>query len=151
MENPTPYRCVATRGTDSYAMTSLRVGLGLGLTVVAFTEKLANPGLAREFLKHYPLNFTSWLGIPMSDDLFVLCAGTTELIIGLCLTFGFFPRLVIATAWVFINITLTIFNWVELVGHLPLYGAMAVLLIWTPQEEDQRLWAEGILGTKVTG
>jgi len=127
------------------AMTSLRVGLGAGLAVVAFSEKLANPALAKAFLEHYPLNFTSWLGIPMSDELFVLCAGTTELIIGLCLMFGLFPRLIIVTAWLFINMTLTIFNWVELLGHLPLYGAMAVLLVWSPGEEDQRLWVEGVL------
>ena len=83
----------------------------------------------------------------MSDGLFVLCAGTTELIIGLCLLFGFFPRTIVATAWLFINITLTMFDWVELSGHLPLYGVMCILLIWTPKEEDQRLWLRGVLGS----
>jgi uncharacterized membrane protein YphA (DoxX/SURF4 family) len=129
-----------------YAMPSARALTGLGLTLVAFTEKLANPALAQAFLKQYPINFTPWLGIPMSDDLFILCAGTTELIIGLCLVFGFFPRLIIVTAWLFINMTLTVFNWVELLGHLPLYGVMGILLIWTPNEDDQRLWVEGVLG-----
>jgi uncharacterized membrane protein YphA (DoxX/SURF4 family) len=127
------------------AMPSLRALTGLGLIVVAFTEKLANPALAKGFLEHYPLNFTAWLGIPMSDELFVLCAGATELIIGLCLVFGLFPRLIIVTAWLFINMTLTIFNWVELLGHLPLYGAMGMLLVWTPDEEDQQLWIKGVL------
>jgi len=128
------------------AMVWLRVATGLGLAVVAFTEKLADPALAQAFLQHYPLNFTPWLGISMSDQLFVLCAGTTELFIGLCLAFGFFPRLIVATAWVFINMTLTVFNWVELVGHLPLYGVMGVLLVWTPTETEQRLWVRGVLG-----
>jgi len=45
--------------------------------------------------------------------------------------------------------TLTVFNWVELVGHLPLYGIMAVLLVWTPAEAEQRLWAPGVLGCDV--
>jgi hypothetical protein len=49
-------------------------------------------------------------------------------------------------SWIFINMTLTVFNWVELLGHLPLYGVMAVLLIWPPTEEDQRLWVRGMLG-----
>lgn len=129
------------------AMLVLRVATGLGLAVVAFTGKLANPELAQAFLQRYPLNFTPWLGLPMPDQLFVLCAGSTELLIGLCLAFGFFPRAIIATAWLFINMTLTIFNWVELVGHLPLYGVMAVLLVWTPTDEDQRLWVRGVLGT----
>ena len=128
------------------AMVSLRVATGGALAVVAFTEKLANPALARAFLQTHPLNFTPWLGIPLPDDLFILCAGTTELIIGLCLAFGLFPRFVILTTWLFINMTLTIFNWVELVGHLPLYGVLGILLVWTPREEDQRLWVSGVLG-----
>jgi uncharacterized membrane protein YphA (DoxX/SURF4 family) len=128
------------------AMSSLRVATGLSLIVVAFTEKLANPQLAMAFLQHYPLNFTPWIGLPMSDERFALCAGTTELAIGLWTVFGLFPRVIIATAWIFINLTLTVFNWVELLGHLPLYGVMAVLLIWTPTEEDQCLWVRGIFG-----
>ena len=83
------------------AMVSLRVATGGALAVVAFTEKLANPALARAFLQAHPLNFTPWLGVPMSDDLFILCAGTTELIIGLCLILGLFPRVVILTSWLF--------------------------------------------------
>jgi hypothetical protein len=54
----------------------------------------------------------------------------------------------VATAWVFINMTLTIFDWVERVGHLPLYGVMAVLLVWTPAEAEQRLWVRGVLGAR---
>jgi uncharacterized membrane protein YphA (DoxX/SURF4 family) len=130
------------------AMPALRLLLGLSLAFVALTEKLANPALAKAFLEHYPLNFSSWVGLPVSDEFFILGAGTTELIIGLCLAFGLFPRLVILTAWLFINMTLTIFNWVELLGHLPLYGIMAVLLVWTPDEEDQRLWKQGVLGDR---
>ncbi len=130
------------------AMTALRAGTGLSFAVVAFTEKLANMNLAREFLKQYPLNFTGVLGVPLADDTFIVCAGATELLIGLCLLWGLFPRLVIATAWVFINMTLTIFSWVELTGHLPLYGVMAVLLVWTPREDDLRLWVRGVRGEK---
>jgi uncharacterized membrane protein YphA (DoxX/SURF4 family) len=126
------------------AMPALRIGLGLSLTMVAFTEKLANPALAAAFLTHYPLNFTSWLHFPIPNDLFIQMAGSTELLIGLCIVLGVFPRTIIATTWVLINMTLTIFNWVELVGHLPMYGVMAVLLIWTPQ--DEKLWEAGILG-----
>lgn len=127
------------------AMPCLRIGTGLGLAVVAFTEKLANPELARAFFQRYHLNFTGWLHIPMSDDTFVLCAGSAELMMGLCLMFGIFPRLIVASMWLLINMSLTVFSWVELVGHLPLYGVMAILLVWTEQEEDQRLWIDGVL------
>ena len=135
-----PARHLVTR-----AMPMLRIATGLGLTVVAFTEKLANPALAASFLQQHPVNFTSWIGVPMSDQLFVLCAGTTELVIGLALMLGLFPRAIIATAWLFINMTLTMFSWVELLGHLPLYGVMGILLIWTPDGDDQELWVKGIL------
>jgi uncharacterized membrane protein YphA (DoxX/SURF4 family) len=126
------------------AMPCLRIGTGLGLATVAFTEKLANQDLAGAFLQQYPVNFTAWLHLPMSDGIFIVCAGSMELLIGLCLIGGIFPRLIVASAWVLINMTLTVFNWVELVGHLPLYGVMAMLLVWTPDQEDQRLWIEGV-------
>jgi len=44
----------------------------------------------------------------MSDERFALCAGTTELVIGLWTVFGLFPRVIITTAWIFINLTLTV-------------------------------------------
>ena len=40
--------------------------------------------------------------------------------------------------------TLTIFNWTELVGHLPIYGALAVLLVWSPGAENLTLWLRGL-------
>jgi uncharacterized membrane protein YphA (DoxX/SURF4 family) len=104
--------------------------------VVAFTEKLANRDLARKFLSEYPLNFTPDVGWPISNDLFIVCAGSTELLIGLLLVFGLFPRVVITMIWLVTTLTLTIFSWEELVGHLPLYGVMGVLLVWAPTEED---------------
>ena len=113
--------------------------------MVAFTEKLANPALAQSFLQQHPLNFTGALGIPMSDATFALCAGSVELLVGLFILFGLFPRLIILVAWLPFNLTLTIFDWVELIGHLPFYGALAVLLIWTPEESE--LWLRGVWGS----
>jgi len=127
-------------------MTALRLSIGLGFAFVAFTEKLANPALATAFLAQHSLNFTAATGVPLSDPAFIWCAGTTELLIGLFLAFGIFPRLVIVAAWGIINLTLTLFSWVELVGHLPLYGIMAVLLIWEPTEKIHALWTRSVLG-----
>lgn len=129
-----------------WGMTALRVSIGAGFAFVAFTEKLANPALAHAFLADYPLNFTAAVGMPMSDATFIWCAGTTELLIGLFLAFGIFPRTIIIVAWGVINLTLTIFSWVELVGHLPIYGIMSVLLVWTPSEQTSRHWERGMKG-----
>ena len=127
-----------------YSMSFLRIGLGLSLVFVSFTEKLANIPMALSFLREYPLNFTTALGIPMSNELFVLCAGSVELLVGLWILFGIFPREIVLVAWVPINMTLTIFNWSELIGHLPIYGTMAVMLLWSPGALNLKLWVSGV-------
>jgi uncharacterized membrane protein YphA (DoxX/SURF4 family) len=128
------------------AIPALRIGLGLSLVFVAFTEKFANIPLASSFLERYPLNFTAALGIPMSNETFIFCAGAVELLVGLWILFGIFPREIILIAWIPINLTLTIFNWTELIGHLPIYGTLAVLLVWSSGRENLRLWLAGLRG-----
>ena len=129
-----------------YAVPAVRAGLGLSFIFVAFTEKFANLGLARAFLESYPLNFTGALGVPLPDDLFILSAGSVELLLGLWLLFGIFPREIVLVALIPVNLTLTVFNWTELVGHMPIYGVLAVLLIWEPGEKNLRLWLKALKG-----
>jgi hypothetical protein len=118
--------------------------MGVSLAAVAFTEKLANPALAASFLRQHPLNFTPLLHMPMCDATFALCAGAVELLIGCWLVLGLFPRSVLLMAWVPFNLTLTFFRWHELAGHLPFYGALAALMVWTPAADDQVLWMRGV-------
>lgn len=127
-----------------YAVPVLRIGLGLSFTVVAFTEKFANLPLADAFLQQYPLNFTRALGIPLPNEIFILIAGSVELLIGLWLIFGIFPREIVLIALIPINLTLTIFNWTELIGHLPIYGAMSVILIYASNRETEDIWVHGL-------
>ena len=126
------------------AIPALRIGVGLSLTAAAFSEKLANPALAASFLQQQPLNFTSSLGLPIPDALFAQFAGSVELLVGLCLLFNVFTREIIVIAWFPINLTLTIFDSTELVGHLPIYGAMAVLLVWENGPKNLKLWTRGL-------
>lgn len=128
----------------AHAVPALRIGAGLSLVVLAFTEKLANLPLALAFLEEYPLNFTRVLGLPVPDETFVLMAGAVELLIGLLLVFGIFVRAAIVVAWIPFNLTLTVFTWTELVGHLPFYGIMAVLLVWTPGAPEREVWVRGL-------
>lgn len=127
-----------------HAVTALRVGLGLSFVVVAFTEKLANVPLGLAFLEEYPLNFTGALGVPLSDEVFVLCAGAVELLVGLFILSGVFVREIVLIALIPTNLTLTIFNWAELIGHLPIYGILAILLIWEPGPKNLALWIKGL-------
>jgi hypothetical protein len=126
------------------AVPALRVFAGASFIVVAFTEKLANLPLALAFLGRYPLNFSGAMGVPLEDSTFMLMAGAVELAIGLLLVFGVFVRETIVVAWLPFNLTLTVFNWVELVGHLPFYGIMALLLIWVGTARDRDLWVAGV-------
>lgn len=127
-----------------HAVPALRIGLGLSFVAVAFTEKLANIPLGLAFLEEYPLNFTPYVGVPLSDEVFVLCAGAVELLVGLWLLFGIFPQEIAIVALVPVNLTLTIFSWTELIGHLPIYGVLAVLLVWGAGREDLLLWLRGL-------
>ena len=126
------------------ALPALRIGMGCSLIVVAFTEKFANIPLGLAFLQVHPLNFVHALGFSMSDSTFLLCAASVELLVGVWIALGIFTREIIVIAWFPLNLTLTIFGWTEMLGHLPLYGVMALLLVWTSDTEDGRLWLRGM-------
>jgi hypothetical protein len=66
----------------------------------------------------------------VDNTLFLIMAGTVELTVGLLLMSGAYTRLVILITLVPFNLTLPFLGWRELVGHLPTYGIMALLLIW---------------------
>ena len=107
---------------------SLRVSAGLGLICLGFDEKIINPQLALNLLQHTPvLNFMQFAG--MSNDMFVLCGGVTEVVIGLMLACGKFPRIFIVALAGLFAATTAIFGATEFIGHLPYYGIiMAVFL-----------------------
>ena len=127
-----------------HAVTALRIGIGASFVIVAFTEKFANMPLALAFLQRYPVNFTAYLGLPLSNHTFILLAASIELLIGLCLLLGVFTREIIIVAWLPINVTLTYFGTTELIGHLPIYGIMALLLIWIPGKTTLGQWVAGL-------
>jgi len=131
------------------AVPAARIGVGGSLISAAFTEKLANIPLAVGFLRDSGLNFTPYLGVPLPDEVFVLLAGSVELLVGLWLVLGVFLREVVIVAWFPVNLTLTLFLWEELIGHLPVYGVMAVLLVWGAVPKNEALWLEGLRGRLV--
>jgi hypothetical protein len=127
------------------AVWALRVGAGVALIVVAFVEKLANPELALQFLADHPqLNVAHQLGLGMSDLGFIRTAGAIEVLFGLLLISGALPQAIVLIAGIPFNATLWFFGATELVGHLPVYGAMLVLLVYgsdaTLREGVSALW-----------
>jgi uncharacterized membrane protein YphA (DoxX/SURF4 family) len=126
------------------AIPCLRIGIAVSLITVAFTEKLADLPYALAFLQKFPLNFVHQIGIPLSDTLFLVGAGGVELGIGLTLLFNVFTREVSILAWVFFNLTLSVFDVTELINHLPFYAALFLLIIWKPGEHSEDLWKKGL-------
>jgi hypothetical protein len=131
-----------------YAVPVLRIALGIGLTVVAFTEKIWNIPMGLAFLSEHHVNFFPYIGMPGIDDTrFLLIAGTVELLVGLMLIAGTYVRLIIIVTLVPFNLTLPFLGWRELVGHLPIYGILALLLLWG----DERPGEEGALVRALRG
>ena len=113
------------------SVLALRAFVGGSLVVLAFTEKLARPELASAFLDRYPaFNVLATLGIPVSESTFVRVAGAIELLFGLLIISGAFPQLVTILVGIPFNATLFFLGTDELIGHLPIYGAMLALLVY---------------------
>ena len=118
------------------AILALRVAAGSALIIVALYEKLINPQLALEFLVEHPdLQVAHQLGLPLSDLEFVRLAGAIEVLFGLLLISGALPQAIILIAGIPFNATLWFFGINELVGHLPIYGAMLVVLVFGSHPE----------------
>lgn len=131
-----------------YAAPVLRVSLGIGLVLVALSEKIWNIPMGLAFLAEHNFNFFPYIGMPGVDDTkFVLIAGAVELIVGMMLIAGTYVRLVILVTLIPFNLTLPFLGWQELVGHLPTYGILALLLLWG----DERPGESGALVRALLG
>lgn len=144
-----------------WALFLLRFFVAVALVTLAFSEKFTNPELARNLLEVHPeLNLFALVGLPVSDELFIVVAGTVELLFGLLVLSGALPQLVVLVALVPFNLTLFIFGTTEVIGHLPVYGVFLALLVygsnrttadavrWLPSPADVR---EGLAALRSTG
>lgn len=128
-------RGLRARAAPAAALTLLRVCMGVGIAFGALTEKLLDPGLAGALLAERPyLNVVAGVGV--SNDQFAYLAGVVELVIGLVIISGQLTRPVMAAGAVLFTVTLPVFGWMELLGHLPYYGIMLTLFI--APEADRR-------------
>lgn len=114
-----------------WALPALRVGAGVTVLVLAFSEKLLNVELGELFLEEYPrFNVLQWAGIDwFTDARFVLLIGIIEAMAGCALIAGYLPRLVILALWIPFNLGIIFLPPQELIGHLPILATMYVLLV----------------------
>ena len=121
----------ASRDAVRVAVWALKVSVGAALIVVAFAEKLVDPERAVAFLADRPeFNVLREIGLPMGDLEYVRLAGCAEVLFGLLLISGALPQICVVVIGVPINATLFFYGETELAGHLPIYGAMLVLLVY---------------------
>ena len=114
------------------AMMLLRVLSGVSFLSVGLIDKIWTPHMGLAFLQEYPhFNILRLAGLQWAtDDLFVLLAGCVETTIGALLISGRLTRVVILGMWLPFNLTVPFLPPEEMLGHLPIFGIMYLLLVY---------------------
>jgi uncharacterized membrane protein YphA (DoxX/SURF4 family) len=119
-----------THTFHQYGVSILRVGVGINLMILGFSEKILTPSLTQNFLLQYDWNFMHRIGFEwFSDYWFAFAAGAGEFLFGLFFLLGLVTRLSTIALAVFLVTTLVLLGPVELIGHLPHFSIACVLLV----------------------
>lgn len=139
---------------DRHAVEIVRVGTGIALIVMAFTEKLAYPELGVAFLNLHHWNFMSGIGMGwFSDKLFVLSTGFAELVFGVIFILGYLTRIntiLIASFFAMSVVTMAVQFGQWEVEDLVVYAA-AVLFVFYGHGKTKffhYVWPESVLHTR---
>lgn len=113
-----------------YALSILRIGVGVTLMVLGLSEKILAPEFGINFLEQHDWNFMELLGFAYSDYLFTISAGAVEFLFGLVFVLGIVTRLNALVVAIVFTTPLFILGPIELAGHLPHFAAIVLLLIF---------------------
>lgn len=117
-----------------YAVDIVRIGTGLSLIVLAFTEKLLFPQLSMAFLATHPWNFMQILGFSVfTDKLFILSVGMAEMFFGILFISGYITRIVTVAIAIFFatSVTTMLLSYSKWeVEDLVVYSAAVILLFF---------------------
>ncbi len=123
--------CSITHHVHQYGVSILRIGIGLNLIILGFSEKILKPSLTQNFLSTYDWNFMHNLGYTwFTDYWFAYAGGVAEALFGLFFLFGFVTRLSVIALAMFLVTTLILLGPIELIGHLPHFSIALVLLVF---------------------
>ncbi len=92
---------------NKHAIEIVRIGTGISLIVLAFTEKLLYPELSLSFLEVHHWNFMQSIFPWFSNNLFVLSTGFAEMIFGILFILGYITRVTTVLIAVFFGISVT--------------------------------------------
>ena len=121
-----------------YSVDMLRIITGIAVIVLGITEKITGAVLAEAFLEKYHWNFMQLIGFNSFDNhLFVLSAGSMEIIFGVILVLGTITRInTLVLSGVLLTSNIVFFATgnshgaiVELIGHAPIIGSALILLL----------------------
>lgn len=111
-----------------------RIGIGIGLSVLALSEKLLNFTIAQDFLNQYDWNLLSLIGL--GDRWFIVVAGAMELAVGLALIFNFASRLALLIVLGLMTITAILLGIDEVYGHL--FAVGIVVAVWVNDRQPNK-------------
>ncbi len=92
---------------NKHAVEIVRIGTGISLIVLAFTEKLLYPELSLSFLDVHHWNFMQSIFPWFSNNLFVLSTGFAEMIFGILFILGYITRITTILIAIFFGISVT--------------------------------------------
>jgi hypothetical protein len=107
----------------------VRATMGLGLIALSLSEKLLHPQLAMDLLQHaQALNPLLHFGV--SNPMFVLVSGLAELLLGMSIFMGWFPRTAVLVLLGIFFGTTAIFGMEEFIGHAACYSSILSIALW---------------------
>ena len=90
-----------------HAIEFVRIGTGISLIVLAFTEKLAYPELGLAFLQVHHWNFMQGIVPFFTNNLFILSVGFAEMIFGILFIMGYLTRITTILIAIFFALSVT--------------------------------------------
>lgn len=116
-----------------HAVEIVRIGTGISLITLAFTEKLLFPELGLQFLEVHQWNFMQAIFPWFTNELFVLSVGFAEMIFGILFVLGYITRITTVLIALFFATSVTVmlvqFGQWE-VEDLVVYAAAVILLVY---------------------
>lgn len=90
-----------------HAIEIVRIGTGISLITLAFTEKLLSPELSLAFLSVHHWNFMQSITPWFTNNLFVLSTGFAEMIFGILFIMGYMTRMTTILIAIFFTLSVT--------------------------------------------
>jgi uncharacterized membrane protein YphA (DoxX/SURF4 family) len=107
-----------------FAALFLRAGIGIAMIYLALYEKILNPLFSDLVVNDFNLQSV----VPVSASMWVLSVGIIELVVGLCLLFGYYTRLVSVVAFFILSMSFFYFK-EDVYSHVTLFGVLSMIFV----------------------